>query len=102
MSDSHLKIKLHPFAELDLSEAALWYDKQKAGLGYEFLVEFDELKELLASFPRIFQFIEPDIRRAILNRFPYIVIYKVYDDHIFIIAIMHGARHPDHWKSRTF
>jgi len=69
MSNLPLKIEFHPLAELDLSEAAVWYDKQKVGLGYEFLVEFDELKELLASFPRIFQFIEPDIRRAILNRF---------------------------------
>ena len=40
-------------AELDLHEAAAWYDRQRAGLGSELLVEVREMLETIQSRPGI-------------------------------------------------
>lgn len=41
-----------------------------------------------------------DVRRCLVNRFPFGVIYSVEQGEIFILAVMHLRRHPDYWKDR--
>jgi toxin ParE1/3/4 len=43
---------------------------------------------------------EQGVRRCLLNRFPYGIIYSPESDVIFILAIMNLHRHPDYWKNR--
>jgi len=41
-----------------------------------------------------------DIRRIILSRFPYKLLYSVEADHIYIVAVAHLHRAPDYWIER--
>jgi hypothetical protein len=34
------------------------------------------------------------------KKFPYLLIYKVKEDCIFILAVAHGKRKPGYWESR--
>jgi len=45
--------------------------------------------------------VEAPVRRALVNRFPYGVLYV--DDHseLLIVAIMHLHREPGYWESRV-
>jgi toxin ParE1/3/4 len=40
------------------------------------------------------------MRRHLIERFPYAIIYREFDDRIFIVAVAHGLRRPDFWKTR--
>ncbi|MCP4214582.1 MAG: type II toxin-antitoxin system RelE/ParE family toxin [bacterium] len=40
------------------------------------------------------------VRKYIVKKFPYILIYRFKDDVIFITAVAHAARKPDYWESR--
>lgn len=87
------RLLVRPFAKLDLAEAALWYHEQRSGLGDEFLEEIDgtlkQIKERPESFPVSHK---DDIRRALVNRFPYAVFFAVNQQLIAVIAVFHTSR----------
>lgn len=39
-------------------------------------------------------------RRYLLKRFPYLLVYRVVDERIEIIAVAHGRRRPGFWRHR--
>jgi plasmid stabilization system protein ParE len=87
-------------AEADIAEAALWYERQCAELGREFLDEVDSCFDLIARQPEVFPVIYRGARLGLLRKFPYLVIYRVFAEFISVVAVMHGQRHPRRWKSR--
>jgi plasmid stabilization system protein ParE len=87
-------------AEADIVEAALWYERQCAGLGSEFVRAVDRCFELIAQQPDVFPIVYRSARLGLLRKFPYLVIYRVFPDFISVVAVMHGRRHPRRWKSR--
>lgn len=70
-----MNLALLPLAQHELDEAFLWYEEQAIGLGYE--DEFDQSIKLIISFPKLFEQIEEGVRRCLINRFPYAIIYGV-------------------------
>ena len=40
------------------------------------------------------------MRRRMLNRFPYGLLYAVEADRIIVVAVMHLHRRPGYWKDR--
>ncbi len=72
-----MKIVLLPLAQVELDEAFLWYEAQVVGLGHQFLEEFNHAVKLVVAFPELYEKIDGDIRRCLLNRFPYGLIYGV-------------------------
>lgn len=96
-----MKVALLPPAQLELDEAFAWYESQVVGLGYGFLDEFNRAVRLAATFPALYQQINPGIRRCLLNRFPYGLIYGVDDEMIVIVAVAHIKRRPNYWLDRT-
>jgi plasmid stabilization system protein ParE len=88
-------------AEADIVEAALWYERQCAGLGSEFVRALDTCFELIAQQPDVFPIVYRGARLGLLRKFPYLVICRVFPDFISVVAVMHGRRHPRRWKSRV-
>jgi len=62
-------------AQLDVEEAASWYERRRPGLGLRFLDELDYVLQRVAAAPFQFPAIHPGVRRALLNRFPYSVYF---------------------------
>jgi toxin ParE1/3/4 len=94
------KIILKPFAELDTTEAANWYNDKREGLGNEFLLAIDAKINAIKRDPNHFQVVYKDIQRALTERFPYGIFFIVEGDTIFILAITHTRRNPIIWKKR--
>jgi plasmid stabilization system protein ParE len=88
-------------AAADFEEAYLWYQRQRAGLGEEFLAAVDAILCNIVTHPTTYPVIHREARRALLRRFPYAIFYRVYGETIIVIACMHGRRDPIHWKGRT-
>jgi plasmid stabilization system protein ParE len=40
------------------------------------------------------------LRRLLVPRFPYGLLYRVEDERIFIVAVAHFSRRPGYWRSR--
>ena len=93
-------IRIRPEAEHDLSDAASWYESQRAGLGHEFLDEVEAVFSTIAATPFIYPIVHRNTRRAIMRRFPFCVYYRLVDRTPVIFAVMHGSRNPRRWKNR--
>ena len=99
-------VRLSPEAIDELVEAAVWYRARRPGLESEFLAEFDRVLPLIgsspASFPRLLDMPEDlVIRRALLPRFPYAVIFMALGTEIRVLAVAHAKRRPGYWLDRV-
>jgi plasmid stabilization system protein ParE len=96
-----IEIIVRPAAGADIEEAFLWYERQRPGLGEEFLAAVQLARESIAAHPAMYPVIHRDTRRALVHRFPYGIFYRAYRDVIVVVACMHGKRDPKQWRSRT-
>ncbi len=95
-----LSIYLRKDAEQDLLEAADWYENQQNGLGHRFLDEVLAVFATVAESPLQYPLVHRKTRRALLQRFPFGVYYRIEEDIIVVIAVIHGSRDPQRWKER--
>jgi plasmid stabilization system protein ParE len=95
-----MKVRFLTPAQWELNDAVLWYNEQKVGLGTEFLDQLDNAVRRLRTFPESFPEIEGDLRRCILLRFPYCLIYGIDKERIVIVAVAHLHREPRYWADR--
>ncbi len=89
---------LSPPAETDARDAALWYERQRYGLGADFLLTLEAEFTAITRTPFLPAEQRLGFRRRILKRFPYTIIYKIEDQSIIIVAIWHFKRKPWKWK----
>jgi len=96
-----MKFAFHPEAEIEFNEAIDYYEEIELGLGYDFAIEVFGTIQRCIFFPKAWVVIEEDIRRSLVKRFPYGVLYsEEKGNEIYIIAVMHLHRFPDYWKDR--
>jgi plasmid stabilization system protein ParE len=95
-----MRIIYHPEAETELIEAAQFYHRRVPGLGADFLDTVDEGVSLIMQAPERWRILEDDVRRYLLPRFPFALIYRVYADELRILAVKHHSRRPDYWRER--
>ncbi len=85
-------------AELDLDDAHIYLEDQKAGLGFDLLAEISDIVGTLESNPFLFQKVYGEKRRATIKRFDYNIIYVIREQSVFILAIIHGMRDSKRWE----
>lgn len=90
-----------PEARDELDEAYNWYESQQSGLGDNFLEKVDEALERICQMPESYPVVYRDVRRAVIQGFPYIVYYRIVSSRAIVTAIFHGRRNPQAWQTRT-
>ena len=95
-----IRIILRPAAAADIENATQWYERQRPGMGDEFLRAVDAALNRIRRHPIGCPKIHRDARRALLLKFPYAIFYRVYPDRVLVISCTHGKRDPLRWKSR--
>ena len=90
----------HPDALTEYADAALYYEERLPGLGSDFTAEVDRAVARVLEAPDRWRCLEADVRRYLLARFPYGILYTVEEDYILIVAIMHLSREPGYWRHR--
>ena len=95
------RVSFHRLAERELNEAASYYEGQKAGLGARFLAEVDRCIELLVEHPEAGPVNLGPVRRRLVRRFPYGVLYTVKPEGVRILAVMNLKRRPLYWVGRS-
>jgi plasmid stabilization system protein ParE len=94
-------LKINPFAEEDLEDSFDYYEHQKEGLGKEFLDEVKTRLNRVTENPNQFPKNRKGIRKALTNRFPFIIFFYVKDIVINVFAIFHSSRDPKNWGKRV-
>jgi plasmid stabilization system protein ParE len=87
-------------ADEEMSEAASFYEAHSTGLGTHYLNEVQHVIDLVREYPELGQAVDQGLRRVVLHRFPFSLIYSVETDAIVIVAVAHQRRRPGYWKNR--
>lgn len=95
-------LRLLPEAEEELAAAARWYEDKRDGLGVDFVAMIDRTLGLIHDAPVSFPLWHQDspIRKCLVQRFPFLVLFVVESDAIVVVAIAHARRRPGYWKDR--
>lgn len=95
-----MKVRFLTPAQAELDDAVCWYNDQVDGLGLEFLDELDRAVRRAAVYPLSCPEIEPGLRRCMLARFPFGVIYGLDDETVVVVSVAHLHRKPRYWADR--
>lgn len=95
-----MNVRFLTLAQQEVDDAVAWYDGQAARLEQEFLDELDRAVRRALAFPMSCPEIEPGVRRCLLARFPYGLIYGVDRETIVVVAVAHLHREPRYWVDR--
>jgi plasmid stabilization system protein ParE len=87
-------------AKQEFDTAKRYYEMQLTGLGREFHDEVRAALRRIVAWPLACPIERGDIRRAVLSRFPYKLMYSIEADHVYVIAVAHQHRKPDYWTDR--
>jgi len=87
-------------ARVDLLDATEHYSGISRSLGADFVNEVVRNLGLLADFPEASPIVRGDVRKKVMRRFPYNLLYFIEKDAPVIVAIMQHRRRPDYWHSR--
>ena len=84
----------------EMAEAAAWYAERGLDLDTAFLDEASRVLGAIRTSPGRYPVVEENIRRAVLKRFPYVVLFRPREDEVVVIACFHGRRDPEEWRRR--
>jgi plasmid stabilization system protein ParE len=81
----------------DLAAGFDWFERQRIGLGDEFVATVQSTLKNVELYPEIFVSVHGDVRRAIVLRFPFALFYLVEPRRIVVLRVLHTARDPSLW-----
>ncbi len=89
-----------PEAEQEMLEAAIYYQSQASGLGVDYLSKVEQAVQAIAESPMTWPIIEDELRRRLIRRFPFGILYRIEPEKIVIVAVAHLRRRPGYWRGR--
>ena len=87
---------LHPEARVEFEDAALYYEREHAGLGDRFVSAVEFGFGQIQRGPFTWRCLRGDVRRFLVKTFPFGIVYACLDGKIYILAVMHLKREPDY------
>jgi hypothetical protein len=95
-----MTFEFHPEAKSEFLDAIKYYETCEEGLGFDFASEIYGAIQHAVAYPSMWSEIDHEIRRCLVHRFPYGILYSIEPVGIFILAVMNLHRDPDYWKHR--
>jgi len=96
-----LGVEFRAEARAEIDEAFAWVEARSPGLGSDFLRAVEAAVESISRRPDAWPLIRENLRRRLLRRFPYSLIYRVDAQRVVVIACFHARRDPVRWGSRA-
>lgn len=83
-----------------------WYENETVGLGDRLWTEIQAAIEVISDRPGIGEAVRRlrargTIRRVPLRHFPFLLVYRVDEDYLEIVALAHTSRKPNYWRKRV-
>ena len=96
-------VEYNPDFYNDLIQSVDWYNEQRAGLGDRFCRSVKKQTSRLSKSALCFAVRYCDIRCMRIEKFPYLVHYRVNEQTktVKVEALFHTSRDPKIWNERT-
>ncbi len=95
-----LPVEFHPAASREKDDAFNWYDERSRQTAEAFAAALENARTSIQASPESWAEYLHGTRRYLLRRFPYVIVYRVSDRRIEILAVAHGRREPGYWADR--
>ena len=93
--------RYHPLFAVDLANACSYFDSIADTLGNRFWVNVRSIIHTVVERPESFGRIGGEFRGALVDRFPYVVVFAVDDGIPSIFGLRHAVSDRSDWFSRT-
>jgi plasmid stabilization system protein ParE len=94
------RLAVSDLAEGDLAEAIGWYQHIRPGLEADLTLCVEQALDRIREHPEAFPVVMPGVRRAVVRRFPYSIVYRVRQGRVEVEAIFHARQDPIRWQRR--
>ncbi len=95
-----MRVVFTKVARQELDDAVSYYELEYLDLGHRFKEEVRKAVIRIAEFPRAWSIERGEVRKCLLHKFPYKLLYSVEEDYILVLAVAHQHRKPDYWTNR--
>lgn len=96
-----MRVIFSKYAKQELEDAVHYYELEYLGLGKRFKEEVRRATLRIAEYPEAWSIERGEVRKCLLHKFSYKLLYSIEADHIFVIAVGHQHRKPDYWVERN-
>jgi toxin ParE1/3/4 len=92
MQNMAFNLVVKPIVYTDLDDAIVWYENKVKGLGKRFLFQVEKAKQQIQSNPHHYSIFHKNIRRVLVDKFPYKIYYLISEETVLILGISHAKR----------
>jgi len=96
-----MNVFLIPPADRELDDAIEYYNDQLPGLGDQFYTSFQDTVRYIVQEPQAWRKIGKHTRRINIKRFPYLILYVLHEQDLFITCIAHQHRNPPYYTDKA-
>jgi plasmid stabilization system protein ParE len=93
-------VEFHPAAADEAAAAIAWYAERSPAAAERLERAIVAGVEQISEGPDRWPLHDVRFRKVLLRRFPYLLIYRVLDDRVQVVAVAHGHRRPGYWRDR--
>ena len=95
------KIKVSDAALNDIDKAVIYYNGKSISLGNRFYRQFRDALRKIKSNPNYYSYYKTPYRRLLLKDFPYLILYKVYNNTVIVTGVFFEIINPEKITDRT-
>ena len=88
------KLLLKEEANSDIVKAYFYYESKRPGLGDQFIQTLYSYFERLKESPELFPKKNGNFREAVITHFPYVIIYRIEEDEVYVLSIFNTWLDP--------
>ncbi|WP_089728335.1 type II toxin-antitoxin system RelE/ParE family toxin [Candidatus Thiosymbion oneisti] len=89
-----MKLRYTDRAKDDIELAFVWYERQRRGLGYEFLGCVEVGVKSILDNPELYRVYYSHFRGCVIRRFPFSIFYTIEDREIVVHSIFDNRQDP--------
>ncbi|MBL4773092.1 MAG: type II toxin-antitoxin system RelE/ParE family toxin [Alcanivoracaceae bacterium] len=95
-----MKLEILELAQFEIEDSKDYYNLHQAKLGEVFKKDVQDSIDRIIESPILYPEIMRPIRRCLLHRFPFGIMYAINNDTIVVLAVVHQSRKPFYWVDR--
>ena len=94
------RLEFHPLALREAEVATQWYLNRSPVAADGFIEEMQGAAQAISAAPLRHAAYLHGTRRYLLKKYPYLVVFRVTETAIRVLAVAHGRRRPGYWRGR--
>jgi len=95
-----LPVVVEDDAQAEFDEAFDWYDVRNTAKALQFAEAVLAVFTSIGAQPRAHAVVHKDVRKALVQGFPYCVYYFEEPQQVVVISVFHTSRDPAIWQGR--